>query len=351
MTGNKELGDRLKETLLSTMPMAAPASGGNLVVFRCPFCGDSRNATSKHFYVSLGYDGRPFLFYCHKCKESGLLSNMILMSWGIYDLDVGIKITNFNKQKKFDNYRADEGRTYTLNNSHISLNQFSELKLKYINNRIGTNLDYKDLINLKIVLNLNDLLETNNITKLTRDPNIVAQLDRSFIGFISKDNAFLNMRNLTPGKVYKTIDKRWVNYNIFNKQSTKEKYYIIPTNIDLNNPERIKVNIAEGPFDILSIYFNLCNKADHSIYCAIQGSNYMNILKYILTDLALYNIEIHLYIDNDVMPNIQNIANILSVYNIPLYVHQNMMEGEKDFGVPVDRIREHVSSVFLPYFN
>lgn len=351
MTDNKELGDRLKETLLSTMPMAAPASGGNLVVFRCPFCGDSHNATSKHFYVSLGYDGRPFLFYCHKCKESGLLSNVILMAWGIYDLDIGIKVTNFNKQKKFDNYRQEESKTYNLTNILLEYNQFTEIKLKYINNRLGQNLSYEDLINLKIVLNLNDIIKANNITKLTRDPSIVAQLDRSFIGFISKDNAFLNMRNLTPGKVYKTIDKRWVNYNIFGKQNTKEKFYILPTQIDLNNPQRIKVNIAEGPFDILSIYFNLCNQAKHSIYCAMQGSNYINILKYILTDLALYNIEIHLYIDNDVQPNLEMIANILAVYNIPLYVHQNMMEGEKDFGVPIDKINEHISTVFLPYFN
>lgn len=349
MTSSKELGDRLKDALLSTMPMAGPASGGNLVVFRCPFCGDSRNPTSKHFYVNLGYDGRPFMYYCHKCKESGLLSNAILMSWGVYDLDIGIKITNFNKQKKFDSYRIEEGRTYNLSNLYIEDNEYSKIKLKYINNRLGLSLDYTDILNLKIVLNLLELLNMNGITKYTRDPQIIAQLNASFLGFISKDNAFINMRNLTPGKVYKTIDKRWVNYNIFGKQSTKEKYYIIPTKIDLNNTNRIKVNISEGPFDILSVYFNLRQQEKHSIYVAMQGSNYMNIIKYILTDLCLYNSEFHLYIDNDVMPDIQLITYILSAYNIPLYIHQNMMEGEKDFGVRLEKINEVITPAFIPY--
>ena len=86
--------------------------------------------------------------------------------------------------------------SYKLRNSNITKCRTSEIKLNYINSRLGLSLNYDELMSKKIVLNLNDLLYSNNINELTRDPNIVRQLDKGFIGFISQDNAFVNMRRL-----------------------------------------------------------------------------------------------------------------------------------------------------------
>jgi hypothetical protein len=143
------------------------------------------------------------------------------------------------------------------------------------------------------------------------------------------------------GLVYKTIDKRYVNYNIFNEFNT-DRFYTIPTSIDLANPERIKIHIAEGPFDILSIYLN-CRHMEPGIYTSVAGSNYLGIIIYFLENYMLPYTEIHLYPDNDKYgskSNMDRIKRYLSPLKTPLIVHRNLFQGEKDFGVSPDRIRE-----------
>ena len=110
-----------------------------------------------------------------------------------------------------------------------------------------------------------------------------------FLGFISIDNAFLNMRRLCDsGKVYESIDKRYINYKIFDKFDTSERFYTIPTAIDTLCPNRIKIHIAEGPFDILSILYNLNNGIlKNNIYGACTGSGYMGLLRFILLNMKI----------------------------------------------------------------
>lgn len=339
--------DKLKDELLK-IPSAKICSGGKEIVMRCKYCGDSINQRSAHLYVCLGYNDEPNYFHCFKCHTSGLVNHNTLIEWGIYDQDL---LTGIAKHHKYTlsldkNRKYKDSEIYILNNNYISYNKLSEVKLKYINKRIGCNLDYSDILKNKIILNLNDLLISNNIQKLTRHQNIVNELNDSFIGFVSQDNAFVNMRNLREGKVSKGIDKRYVNYNIFEKFNNTQRYYTLPTNIDLSIPKNIKLNIAEGPFDILSIYYNLRNKEGHSIYSAILGSGYLNICKHFITNLGLINLEVHVYIDKDIKYYVvQQLKELLSQYQIPLYLHRNMYEGEKDFGVPIDRITEQIQLI------
>ena len=136
-------------------------------------------------------------------------------------------------------------------------------------------------------MNLKDLLRENHINNLTRDINIVDQLDINFLGFISIDNAFLNMRRLcNPGCVYSSIDKRYINYKIYDKFNTSQRFYTIPTTIDLATPNRIKIHIAEGPFDILSIYTNI-RKGEPGIYTSVAGSNYIGVILYLLENIKI----------------------------------------------------------------
>jgi hypothetical protein len=221
----------------------------------------------------------------------------------------------------------------------------SRAKLNYINKRLGLQLTYQDLIDKKIVLNLYDLLNSNNVRTLTRHPTVVQELNDSFIGFISGDNNYINMRNLREGRVLSSVDKKYINYNIFSQENSC-KYYIIPTNIDLCDPRPIRVNIAEGPFDILSIYYNVMNQySDRSIYAAIAGKGYMNLIEYLMCDIGLNNIELHIYPDKDILNTaMQEIANFLYPFNMNIYIHRNLFvnpktgEQEKDYGVSRERI-------------
>lgn len=344
-----EFIEELKQMLLS-IPSARLTHGGRQVGMRCRSCPDSLNPNSYHMSVNLGFDDTPLYFNCFKCGYSGLLSHDKLMSWGVYSAnpDIFIKMSNYNKSRlKLDkNNIYRDSPVYFLTNRYISDNKLSEIKLKYINHRLGTNLGYEDMLKNKIVLNLHDLIQSNNIKTLTKKDYIVNQLNESFIGFISEDNAFVNLRNLRPGKVDKSIDFRYVTYSLFNKFDNTRNHYTIPTNIDLLSIDRVKIHISEGSFDILSAYYNLRQDDYNNIYSAISGNRYLHLCKHFILTLGLINIEFHIYIDNDVEAYVvYAIENLCRDFNIPFYLHRNLYPEEKDFGVPIQKIQEQIQRI------
>lgn len=341
--------EELRDILL-TIPTARLASGGREIVMRCRYCDDSRNRKSAHMYIKLPIDDSLSIFNCFKCHTSGVVTHDKLVQWGaVVDTDTLIKFANYNSivSKMAKNRKFVDRQVYKLDNTFISDTPLAQAKLRYINKRLGLGLTYNDLIDNKITLGLKDILSSNHINNLTRHPNIIEQLDQGFIGFISQDNAFINMRNLIQGKVGKSIDLRYVNYNIFGKFENTMRYYTLPTTIDLCRTDRIKIHVAEGPFDILSIFYNLrgANK-DNSIYSSILGSSYINICKHFINTLKLVNIELHVYIDADISISVVNqLRDICYVFQIPFYLHRNMKPGQKDFGVSLDKIIEQQERV------
>jgi hypothetical protein len=347
MSKQLSLAEKLRDILLR-IPTARTGSGGREVIMRCRYCSDGKDPKSAHMYVSLPSEDTPSLHNCYKCGTKGIVTHEKLLSWLVYDVDVSTELITHNaKVMSLDkNRKFKDSQVYRIDNNFITMGDLSNIKLKYINNRIGTNLTFQDLVDNKIVLNLGDLLGSNNIKEYTRHINLVKQLDECFLGFVSQDNAFVNLRCLTPGKVHSSIDKKYVNYNIFNKFDNTMRYYTIPANIDLCNPNRIKLHIAEGPFDILSIYHNLRKKEEHSIYSAICGSGYLNIVKHFIHTMKLLNLEIHIYKDADIEDYVlYEMRDIMYIYNIPFYIHRNMYPNEKDFGIPINRIDEKIQKI------
>lgn len=328
-------------------PFANPVSGRKEVNCRCFYCADSSNPRKGHFYISVPKEDEPSYFYCQKCHCQGIVTNDKLIEWGIFDSNMGLELTRYNakvlsltKNKKF----ADQV-IYNIKNTFITNDKLSLYKLKYINDRLGTNLTLHDCISNKIILNIKDLIKENKL-ELTRYPDIVEQLDSNFLGFLSFDNAFINMRNLGIREVYHTIDKRYINYNIFNKYDNTMKFYVLPTSIDLYDPNPVRLHLAEGPFDILSIKYNLLHNDTRNIFAAVSGSSYKSCIRYFITRMGLYNLEIHIYMDNDQsMKQIYNIANLLQYFCIPLYVHNNSFPNEKDYGVPSSNIIDNIRKI------
>lgn len=338
--------DNYRQFLLSNIPRAKLVSGGSHINCRCFDCPDSRNPNTGHFYISIPKNNNePSLYYCHKCGSSGVVTHNTLISWGIYDQQLALELNAYNKiisgsgrAKKYFN-----SQIYEIRHTYTTIDAKSEEKRRYIVDRVGYDLSFDDLNQLKIITNIGDIIRENNITTFTRNENIVFDLDKEFIGFLSIDNGFLNMRRTcNEGVVYKEIDKRYINYNIFNKLNTTQRFYTIPTRVNLNTPERIKLNIAEGPFDILSIYLN-CRNRTEGIYAAASGNNFISIILYFLTTYRLPYIELHIYADNDKYGNIdrlnRNLAQIPDI-SFPIYVHKNNSPGQKDFGVPKNKIIE-----------
>ena len=194
--------DEYRNFLLSNLQGSRSVSGGKEVLTRCRYCPDSSNPNHAHFYISVPQNEDELSFFnCYKCHSCGIVTNNTLLEWGIYDPQVGIRLIQHNK-KIFRNpknlaYRDDI--VYNIKYTHITKDDLSKYKLDYINNRLGLSLTYDDCIKLKIVLNLKDLLYENHL-KGTRHPNIIEQLDSSFIGFLSVNNAFINMRKVVENK-------------------------------------------------------------------------------------------------------------------------------------------------------
>ncbi|MBR1988776.1 MAG: hypothetical protein IKA36_07055 [Clostridia bacterium] len=347
MAQSKLFGDEYIQFLQKHISSARPVAGRREVLCRCFYCPDSRDPSHAHMYISVPQsEDEPSEFHCKKCNTGGYVTTNRLIEWGIYDPVIGTNLDIIMKNSiKKGIIKGTERNVYNFRNGVID-NELAAQKVAFINSRLDTNLTIQECIDLKIILNLGDTLMMNNIKELSRHPSIVQQLHDHFVGFLSEDNNFVNLRRIcNEGIVYKSIDKRYINYNIFGKKDNTEKMYVIPTVVDLNNPYPLDIHIAEGPFDILSIYLNLRQRS-HGIYCACGGGGYASVLDFIINTLKIYNpLNIHFYPDNDEVGNekrIINIANFYRPYGYQVYSHRNYYPGEKDMGVPLSRIDEKV---------
>lgn len=351
------LQEKLRDLLLN-LPGARTTHGGKEITSRCEVCGDSKNPRHAHLVINLGYNDTPLYYNCVRCHENrGLLTPNKLIEWGLYstDFQLPMEMTKYNKQclNIRKNSQFKDHIVYNIGNHYINDNKVSRIKLDYINKRLGLKLSYNDLLEKKIILNLKDLLSSNNINRITRKEGIVDQLNDFFIGFISEDNAFVNCRCLIKDEnemkkmIYPSICRRYTQYSLFNKFDTSRNNYVIPSDINILYRNNIKVNIAEGAFDILSVYYNLRDQeSKNCIYSAISGNNYVNLCRYFILYLAIPNIEFHIYLDNDVKDYyINQVIYLCKDLNIDLYLHRNLYPNEKDFGVSKDRIKEQIVKV------
>ena len=297
-----------------------------------------KNPTHSHLYISLGSEDKPPMYNCFLCSEGGILTPAVLRELGLYDYNIHEKLLDFNKNisRKYPRV-IREGDIYNIQNRFIRDDPISYNKLNYVNSRLGLNLTFKDMIDNKIVLNLYDILKSNNLTP--NGDKLADEFDQHFVGFLSQDNNFVLGRNVDS-----TLDVKHHKYNIHGKFNNDKRYYILPCNLDLNDPRPIDVHIGEGPFDILSIKYNTTIPTlDRSLFIAMGGKAYKNIARHLIAHMGLINITLHYYVDADVDDyTLYNVARYLEPYNLDIYLHRNGFPGEKDYGVPKDRIIDTV---------
>lgn len=337
------VGQSFIDMIRSIYPNLKVASGGREIVIRCPFCGDSKNLRHSHFYISVPQTQDELsLYHCKLCPNHGIVDDDLLRKIGCADSNILIDVMKHNSEVlSLPKYRSLKRiNIYPLKWDLIRQEDTNQDKLNYINSRIGSNFNFGDLVRLKIFLNLYDIININKL-ELTRHQNICNDLDKHFIGFISYDNSYCNLRKVTTNELYPSINKRYIIYNLINKFNDAKNFYVIPSKVDILNPSPVKIHIAEGPFDILSIFYNLNNQNDYqNIYIACGGKSYIQALEFILNETGLINYEIHYYPDKDVTDNdvYYNIIRKINILPCDIYIHRNSFNGEKDFGVPRNRI-------------
>lgn len=344
MRQKNDLRSTIHDYLLSIITGAKSVSGGKQIVCRCPICMDSADLSSAHFYIG-PFSGQEELiqYDCKKCNSHGMFSFQTLRLFGIYEYELGVLLNQYNSAiSGSSSYQSIHmiGRVHNVTNTYITDGEVSRVKLKYINDRLGLNLTMEEIIQNKIILNLFDFLNENRIRQCTRHQNIMEQLNKYFIGFLSYDNGFINMRRLcSEGKVFESIDKRYVNYNVYNNIDNSLRFYIPPIQLDLMSPEPVHVWITEGPFDTLGVKYHVVDNSNKNLVLSVAGKSYLAGIKFLIQNLGIINMIIHLCPDSDVSDwSMISIINYLKPFGIEILVHRNMSPNQKDFGVRKDQI-------------
>jgi hypothetical protein len=207
-------------------------------------------------------------------------------------------------------------------------------KLKYINDRLGVELSLEEWVKLKTVFNLGDFLRTNDIDTLTVKKERAKELHEDYVGFLTAKNEFINCRDITG------THKRYDKYSIYKNLDNTRKMYTIPNNIDLLTTDTITINIAEGVFDILGVYFHVFNREMHNtVYAAVCGSGYITVLKYFIQMGIFGNVVVNIFSDSDKTPSFyENMKEELKDWVSKFNLYYNAYPKEKDFGVPKNKI-------------
>ena len=328
----KELVDKLK-----TLKVWSITTNKCEISVRCPICGDSyKHSSSSHLYIKLDVkENEPHTYYCQRCKAKGIVNSDFLKLLKIYDSElnvrIGINLKNASKKgiKSVKYLRKSKLELPPVTNDKLSL-----YKLNYINTRLGINLTLEDLPKYKIFLHLYDVLDYNNITFLTCKDGMGDILDKNFMGFISYDNNYAIMRNLSKKTLPNT---RYYNYNLLDNYDNTKRFYILPTKIDRMQP-KLKVVMTEGIFDILGVYFHLEKEHENTLFVAVCGTGYNLVINEIMK-MGFLDLDLHFYSDNDqkiqMFKKIKNDFPALSDTKCTVYYNTI----EKDYGVTPDKIK------------
>lgn len=347
---NNLLADKLRIQLHQLFPEAKDCANNTEVSINCPLCSREGNIDrNNHMYISLGLDNKPPMFNCFRnINHRGVLTLSAIEEFtsqqGLIDEELFKDINSNNKRISFANrFYLNENRKFNIYTNTEKDSSISKDKLLYINQRLGLKLELYELQKRKIILNLYEFLSYNKINRLTRHKSITDLIDKYYIGFLTNNNSSLIMRNLHPDPkcLPEGLQKRYLKYNIIPNNQNSTGYYMIPTICNMG--DRIKIHIAEGTFDILSIFYNVCNHDTfNNIYISIGGNSYINCIQYFLIEVGIIDAEFHIYIDNDIITDtINKLKYLLNPIEVPVYIHMNMYPGEKDFGVPNNKITNY----------
>lgn len=310
----------------------------NQIALRCQFCGDSRKDPRKtRFYVQTNINNeKPILYNCFNCGENGILTPSVLRTFDINDLQLNSALITYNKniQKRFNkifnikdnklNYRVPIGRPATSD----------EIKKKYIEDRLGISFTFEELQKLKVVFSLEQFLTYNNIETITVDKKRANLLNDDYVGFLSVRNEFIVFRDITN---YNRL--RYDKYPVIPSLDNTRKFYTIPNQIDILTNEPIYINLAEGTFDILGIYYHIKNqKLKNQVYAAVCGAAYTSVIKYFISlGLVGDNIIVNIFSDSD-KDEFWYSKTIKELSPFVKYINIFYNTKSKDYGVHKDMI-------------
>jgi hypothetical protein len=330
--------DSFISSLQDNLNVAYLNRSGTELTVRCFNCGDSVNANHGHLNIKVD-DPNYIVWRCVKCDSSGYVDTKFINNLKIKDesaLRFAHKnsINIINKRKKIkqssNNFSSFKKLKIPYSNDKKSLK-----KLKYLNNRLKTNLSVKDAVDyFKIVLDLRQLFRMNSWMKINEENYIMSRLANEGIGFISSDNTKIIFRDTSN-----SWKKRYFNYNVYGNfldDNFSSAIYTVSKKIDLLFPMPLVV-IAEGTIDIVSVVLNIFGRDslndNNIIFLNAFGKSYIKSLKKV-RQLGFFDFNLKIFSDSDVnlsfYKKLKKYDPIL--YRKRILIYYNKLR--KDFGYP-----------------
>lgn len=337
--------DYITKILLSSLNKSGFNTDKSEIVAVCPYCGGGRKQ-ERTFYVSIPTKEKPrYLFRCFRAscrggQTKGYVTPDFLRMIDCNNYEANIYLNGLNKEALKEKRFTQKGAR-NIKNFPSPDDKLSKAKLKYINDRLGIKLTFKDLYKLKIHTNMNELFKYNDVSIDKKKEYYYKNLSDHGIAFISTYNDYVTIRNATgTDKI-----KRYTIVDIFEAEDDIDKFktYNIPTKIDLLSISPIELILTEGSFDILSVFFNIENEDYfNKIYCSVSGASYERIINHYIRQHGLLDLIIKIYSDSEVeLSYYEKIYKSIKRYtnSLEMYVYYNRKEKQKDFGVPKSEIQ------------
>lgn len=267
---------------------------------RCPLCGDShKNPDKKRFYIKFNFDNsEPIKYNCFNCNASGYMKPAILRAFDKVDLHINAGLINLNKditkkEKKYIDILSKLNYNIPIYNDEEAFK-----KKRYIENRLGISLTYEDVQALKGILNISKFLLDNKIEDMTCDQETALRIEKYYTGFLTTMNDCIIFRNIKADKTY-----RHIKYSL-RPDIPSYKFYTIPNKLNILTEDTITINMAEGVYDILGVFFNIRKREMHNnIYASIASSNYTTVLEYYLRKGIVGDVVVNIFSDGDKSPH------------------------------------------------
>lgn len=317
---NKETKHQIMLEIENNVPVFKKVSNVRWKI-RCPFCGDSeKDLKDAHLYLKCDYDNpnEPIQYYCFlaNCNVHGSVNSYFMHKLGI-------------KSKVEDQLQGQRySKLFALKETNINIligdPILDSFQVKYIEKRLGKGLTYEDYDKFKIIWDMKTILPyiSNDKTKNTLPNNTDS------ISFLSDDKSMILSRGFEE-------DCNWRKVPLMS--SGNRIFYTVRTVFNLFTSDVITVNIAEGVFDILSIYKNF-NDGENSAFIATLGPDYEAAVNYaILKGLVGLNVILKIYIDKEIdQYELKKQLKRYKYFFKNIFIYKN--SKFKDVGVRIEKI-------------
>lgn len=339
-----ELKRRLIEKL-TNLPVCKVRSMETQYEVRCCFCGDSikhfdHGHLSIHINASDPVDWMPYR--CLRCGAFGHVDPDFFDSIDIHLVEEEREalLIFLKKSVKGNRYIDKNPPLIVPNYRGIDWTMTMNAKIEYISRRLDISMEElsNDISHLRIIVNLMSFCSINHITIPEVSEKKLVFTNFNYVGFLSSNSNQITLRRFTEEETIRRYDKLILNTRNLNANT----FYNIPFDFYYLDTSPIHVHVAEGTFDILSIYYNLMKKnEDHNLYFACCGYRYTSIIKYLLSNGINSDMTLHIYCDSDKSDEdlwkLLRHDEALLMYFDEIYVHRNQYinergEREKDYG-------------------